>query len=102
MGLIINELISNALKYAFQDRDSGNIDLTIKQENGNLNLSVNDNGIGIPFTEIPKRSKTLGMQLIHSFSRKLKADINIDNQHGTKIQLSIPMNTFNRPEKMVS
>lgn len=101
MGLITNELISNSLKYAFADKESGQISLKIKESIGHLNLSVSDNGVGIPFTEIPKRSKTLGMQLIHSFSRKLKADISIDNQHGTKIQISVPLNHLAVTEKMV-
>jgi len=101
MGLITNELISNALKYAFQEKDLGKINLKIKEANGILFLSVSDDGIGIPFTEIPRRSKTLGMQLIHSFSKKLKADIEIENNNGTMIQLSIPVNTLKQRERMV-
>ena len=101
MGLITNELISNALKYAFKNRDSGHISLQIQELNGSLNLTVSDDGIGIPFTEIPRRSKTLGMQLIHSFSKKLKADIKIENNNGTMIQLSIPINTLKQRERMV-
>ncbi|NNF34920.1 MAG: tetratricopeptide repeat protein, partial [Saprospiraceae bacterium] len=93
MGLITNELISNALKYAFENKERGNINLSINKSNGHLNLSVSDDGKGIPFTEIPRRSKTLGMQLIHSFSKKLKGDVSIDNENGTNISLKFPIKT---------
>lgn len=91
IGLISNELISNALKYAFVGKDKGEIDITLKGSNGKLLLVVKDDGIGLPFTEIPKRSKTLGMQLIHSFAKKLEAEIQIDNISGTEISFEIPI-----------
>jgi two-component sensor histidine kinase len=91
MGLITNELISNALKYAFTGKDAGKICLAINESEGNLYLSVSDDGIGIPFTEIPKRSKTLGMQLIHSFSKKLKGKITITKQPGTTVSILFPL-----------
>ena len=90
LGLITNELVSNALKYAFENREEGEINVSLKQLNDKIYLRVTDNGLGIPFTEIPSKSVTLGMQLIKSFTRKLEANINIDNSDGTKIEIEIP------------
>ena len=91
MGLITNELISNSLKYAYEDKEAGQIELEIKTQENQLLLLVKDEGKGIPFTEIPKRSETLGMQLIHSFTKKLKGKIAIDNRDGTSFRILIPM-----------
>ncbi|MEM9548329.1 MAG: histidine kinase dimerization/phosphoacceptor domain -containing protein [Bacteroidota bacterium] len=90
MGLITNELISNSLKYAFEGKVSGTINLKIKKQGDTLELNVKDDGIGVPFTKIPKRSKTLGMQLIHSFTKKLKGEIQIMNGAGTEINITMP------------
>lgn len=87
MGLITNELISNALKYAFTDQENGHIKLTIDQEGSDVVLSVSDNGKGVPFTSLPDRSESLGLQLIKSFSEKLNATIDISNESGTTFQI---------------
>ncbi|MEL6989525.1 MAG: sensor histidine kinase, partial [Bacteroidota bacterium] len=53
MGLIVNELVSNALKYAFKDKEKGIVQLSIKQIGNAIKLSVSDDGIGLPFDELP-------------------------------------------------
>ncbi|GLR19279.1 tetratricopeptide repeat-containing sensor histidine kinase [Portibacter lacus] len=90
LGLITNELISNALKYAFENKQDGEIAVTLKKLDEKLYLKVSDNGLGIPFTVIPVKSKTLGMELIKSFTKKLGAKISIRNEHGTMIEIEIP------------
>jgi two-component sensor histidine kinase/tetratricopeptide (TPR) repeat protein len=87
MGLITNELISNALKYAFTDQEEGHIQLKIEQEGSDVVLSVSDNGKGVPFTSLPDRSESLGLQLIKSFSEKLNATVDISNVNGTSFQI---------------
>ena len=91
MGLITNELISNSLKYAFEGKEKGTLKLSITSDEKYIKLILSDDGIGIPFDEIPVKSKTLGMQLIKSFSKKLKADVIIDNKNGTSISLQMPL-----------
>lgn len=90
LGLITNELVSNSLKYAFENQKEGDISLSLKKRNDQVHLCVLDNGSGIPFTEIPSKSKTLGMQLIKSFINKLNADIKISNEGGTKVDITLP------------
>lgn len=91
MGLITNELISNALKYAFEGREKGTVSLHIARKGNNIVLEVTDNGVGLPFTEIPAKSESLGMQLIKSFAEKLDATIHIStSDNGSTFALTIP------------
>ncbi len=90
LGLIINELISNALKYAFDENKMGNINLSLKREENQLVFSIADDGRGLPESFSLEKNKTLGFRLIKAFSQKLEAALSIDGKNGTKISLSIP------------
>ncbi len=91
IGLILNELVSNSLKYAFVEKKDGKIVINLKQIGENLELSVSDNGKGLPDSFSPSTSKSLGYRLITSFARKLKADLQIFRpEKGTLVKLSIP------------
>lgn len=63
-GLIINELVINAVKYAFKDSEDGIIDILLKNESGELCLSISDSGCGIPENVDPRNTKTLGLQSV--------------------------------------
>ncbi len=91
LGLVINELISNALKYAFVNKPSGAIDILLKSSSDTLTLSVIDNGKGLPEDFSVDHVSSLGFRLIKAFSNKLKADLKINSSNeGTKISLIIP------------
>ena len=89
LGLIVNELISNALKHAFDKNQKGSISLSLKQKSDGIELKVSDDGKGIGFNEIPKSNKSLGMDLVKSFVKKLKGDLQILNGKGTTFIISI-------------
>ncbi|PHS62914.1 MAG: hypothetical protein COB12_10040 [Flavobacterium sp.] len=90
LGLIINELISNSLKYAFIKKDSGEISVALKIVNNLLKLVVSDNGVGLPENFSIENTTSLGYKLIRSFSQKLEADFNIESTNkGTLITLII-------------
>lgn len=89
LGMILNELISNALKYAFRDKDSGDIWVTLKRQNNELLLVVKDNGVGLNPGFDPNNSGSFGYEIIKAFSQKMKARINIDGSNGTDVQLII-------------
>jgi len=91
MGLIFNELISNALKYAFKKDDNGVINVSVKQEGNMINMVVSDNGEGVEFNELPKRSTSLGMNLVRSFTTKLQGKVEINNQNGTQFEIAFPI-----------
>jgi two-component sensor histidine kinase/methyl-accepting chemotaxis protein len=88
-GLIINELISNSLKYAFPNYEDENKKGLIKinfNKNGNeeLILKVSDNGIGITQSEIEEKKKnSLGLQLIETLVTQLEGSLEIDSNSGT-------------------
>ncbi|WP_418510638.1 histidine kinase dimerization/phosphoacceptor domain -containing protein [Corallibacter sp.] len=91
LGLVINELISNALKYAFKGHNSGTISIDLKEDKNQLNLTITDNGIGLPNDFSIEDSSSLGFKLIKAFSDKIEATLNIDSsEKGTSISIQIP------------
>lgn len=88
IGIIINELIVNILKHAFVEGDKNSqISISLHKKDDVLELKVADNGKGIDLKE--KKEKSFGMKLIKSLSRKLKADLTIENKNGTLVTLII-------------
>ncbi len=87
LGLILNELVSNSLKYAFNDRQ-GTLNLNLGLQDDSLNVMVRDDGPGLD-EETIETSNSYGWKMIRSLSRKLKADISIQNGKGTEILLKI-------------
>jgi two-component system response regulator len=87
-GLIIDELVSNSLKYAFKPGENGTITIDLhSNENDLFTLMVSDDGSGIPVTVDPENSETFGMQLIKYLSNQLKAELELDRKDGTKFKL---------------
>lgn len=90
-GLILNELISNALKHAFKDRSSGNIEIVLKKIDGNdYMIRFSDDGVGLPQDIDVKRSKTLGLKLISALTSQLKGTVSVINDHGTIFEIVFP------------
>jgi len=90
LGLIINELISNSLKYAFINKSSGEIAVTLHIINNKLQLIVGDNGNGLPTGFSMENSESLGYKLIRSFSQKLDANLDLESsEKGTTITLTV-------------
>ena len=89
IGLILNELISNALKYAFTENETGILSVTLKQQNNDLLLAVKDNGKGLPEGWDINQLNSLGFQIIKSFAQKLKAALMVHNNNGTEVQMLI-------------
>lgn len=88
IGIIINELIVNALKHAFSEETKhAKINISLHKIKEELILKVEDNGKGINIEK--KKEKSFGMKLIKSLSRKLKADLTIVNKNGTLVTLNI-------------
>ena len=89
LGLIINELISNSLKYAFSDKDDGVITIHLKALNkvNSYELIIGDNGIGINNSSIELHPNQIGTKLIHSFVKQLNGKIKIMDHPGTFYQI---------------
>ncbi len=92
-GLIINELVSNALKYAFPPADDrpGLVRLCLRLEPDNrLVLVISDNGVGLPPAVTPAHTATLGLQLVDMLTRQLKGHLELDRRGGTTFTLTFP------------
>jgi len=89
LGLIVNELLTNTLKYAFPDGRDGRIWIHAREQTDGLELIVRDDGIGMQQLDQQDRSQSFGYQLIEAFQRKLKADLDIKSTDGTSVRLLI-------------
>jgi len=83
LGLLINELLTNALKYAFPNGQKGEVHLSIKQVSDDYELIISDNGVGYSFDGDLDKLKTLGMRLVHSLVEQLEGTIVHKNRNGT-------------------
>ncbi len=90
-GLIINELVSNAVKYAFPDGRAGTITVAVKHLKDNFyNLIVKDDGIGVTEGVDIKKSDSLGIQLVTLLSRQLNGSIEVNTapDKGTRFTIT--------------
>jgi two-component sensor histidine kinase len=83
-GLIVNELVSNALKHAFPNGNTGTIRIELKEENELVYLGIMDDGVGLPDTLDTKNTETLGLQLVWSLAEQLDAKLDIKSDSGTE------------------
>jgi len=83
-GLIINELVTNALKHAFHGCNSGCVRVGMQRIDANqLELRVQDDGIGFPATLDPRQVTTLGLDLVYTFAEQLDAEVGLIRDGGT-------------------
>ncbi|MCK5148262.1 PAS domain S-box protein [bacterium] len=89
IGLILNELVSNAVKHAFPDK-GGNIKIISQVKGEKLVLIVEDDGIGCPALPALENADTLGFELIHILTMQLEGEITIDGSNGLKVKIAFP------------
>ncbi|AAM05038.1 sensory transduction histidine kinase [Methanosarcina acetivorans C2A] len=106
LGIIINELVSNSLKYAFPDRDKGEIRIKLRREekgeckiNGcksaDFVLTVSDDGIGIPENLDIKDLDSLGLQLVISLVDQLDGELKLKRGNGTEFTIKFAVTEKN-------
>lgn len=88
LGLIINELVTNSYKYAFEGKDKGAIHITAQKGEKTIQIAVADNGIGF---ENAKTKSSYGMKLIKGLSHELDGKFSFTLSEGTRFQLEIPV-----------
>ncbi len=90
-GLILNELMTNVLKYAYPNGGSGEVSIELKEiEPGRVRLSVSDHGIGLPAGWDWKISKSLGLPIVDGLTKQLDGTLTIRSEHGTQFILEFP------------
>jgi len=87
-GLILNELISNAYKHAFKDRDHGEIKIVCTKMGGKFTMMVSDNGIGFEAASIIEKPVSLGLTLISALVQQVNGNIKVVNKNGTTYYIS--------------
>ncbi|MBN1948317.1 MAG: PAS domain S-box protein [Candidatus Cloacimonetes bacterium] len=89
-GLIINELVSNSLKYAFTDDRKGKIRISIQASSDSFRLEVSDTGIGMPAELDFQNTESLGLQLVMSLIGQLHGKITMQAGNGTTFLIDFP------------
>ena len=90
-GIIVNELLTNAFKYAFPSRWNGEASIEVgvrSVDDRRVEVVVQDNGIGLPEGLDPSNTATLGFSLVHMLVHQLKGTVSIGRKNGTRISFS--------------
>jgi PAS domain S-box-containing protein len=95
-GLILNELLTNALKYAFPDAQPGDIYIGLRAEAGQVTLSVCDTGIGFPPDLDFRRTESLGLQLVSMLTEQLGGTITLSRHCGSAFVITFPHHSSHR------
>lgn len=96
-GLIINELVSNALKYAFPNHQAGTITIRLRPSTTAVDrviLVIADDGIGMPAGFDWKTSESLGLQIVYGLVHQLRGTLTLDTQdtqRGTRFEIELPL-----------
>jgi PAS domain S-box-containing protein len=87
-GLIINELVSNCLKHAFPDGQSGIVQIKLANKLDSYAITIKDNGIGLPEETAPMSAETLGLQLVNDLVKQIEGKIMVRRESGTTFQIT--------------
>jgi PAS domain S-box-containing protein len=96
VGLVINELLSNALKHAFAGRDEGRIEVILTaSESGMINLRVSDDGVGLPPGFDINKSKTLGLRLVKIITEdQLRGTLEVTGEEGATFNIEFDITDY--------
>lgn len=87
LGIIVNELFTNIMKYAFKDRDDGLIIASASLKDNRAIVIIQDNGIGIPESVDIENSTGFGLMLVRVLTKQINGTVRIERQNGTKVTL---------------
>lgn len=89
-GLIVNELVSNALEHAFPDKQGGTVRLALKTVEENVQLVVEDNGVGLPKGFAASNTDSLGLRLVRGLVQQLNGTLNTESTTGLRFIITFP------------
>ncbi|MCW8850164.1 MAG: sensor histidine kinase, partial [Melioribacteraceae bacterium] len=102
-GLIVNELVSNSMKYAFPencDVKNPKINISIKRlDELKYRLVISDNGVGVPIDYDQENSKSLGLQLVNSLIAQVEGKLEVGDENGTEYKITFIDRNKVRTEK---
>ncbi|MEH2444203.1 PAS domain S-box protein [Nostoc sp.] len=96
-GLVINELISNALKHAFPNQQAGKISIALRNIGNNIEMTIRDNGIGLPDNLDWTNTDSLGLSLVYDLvTEQLEGDITLERNRGTVFKIQFTQLTLHQ------
>ena len=99
-GLIINELVTNSLKYAFPNSANGKIDISLKKKSTQgIELRIKDNGIGLPEKIDMENPDSLGLQIVQALVNQLHGKIDFSSKNGTEFFIRFSLIQQKRKKK---
>jgi len=102
LGLIINEAVSNSIKYAFPGKRKGEILISLVDNGEQIKLELADDGIGMPQNTYQTEKESLGLELMKGLSEDIEADISFDVKNGTRITIIFRPDALNDPESFLN
>ena len=91
VGLIVNEILTNSLKYAFPNHKHGNIYVSLKKTNEEAVIEIADDGVGVSNNFNINEAKGMGLQLINMLTQQLSGTLTVKSNHGTKFKVVFPL-----------
>ncbi|MEJ1241879.1 sensor histidine kinase [Chryseolinea sp. T2] len=89
LGLILNEAISNSIKYAFPNRARGRVRISVtRTEDGLYKLSITDDGVGLPLSQNNNDHESFGIRLMQGLSRQLGGALTVESGSGVSVEVS--------------
>ena len=92
IGIMVNEILTNAMKYAFVDRTSGLLSITATKKEDVIVFSIQDNGVGMPESIHFANSSGFGLQLVQMLAKQIRGKVDIERNQGTKFTLEFKFN----------
>jgi two-component sensor histidine kinase/DNA-binding response OmpR family regulator len=90
LGIIVNELLTNAIKHAFGSREAGTVAIVLRRHADRIELIVGDDGPGWPDDFSPDSSVGFGIMLVRMLSEQLEGTVSFESDHGARVVLQFP------------
>jgi len=90
-GLIMNELITNALRHGFKDRTRGTLRVEMSQEDSGISIIVEDDGSGLPADFDLGKVSTLGLQIVTMLAKQLRGEFVVESAHPARFRVRLPL-----------
>jgi two-component sensor histidine kinase len=87
IGLIINEAVTNSIKYAFVNRAHGQITIKLHEQRDKIVVIISDDGVGIDMELLNTSTRSMGLRLIRGLTGDIGGKVSFNNEHGTEIRL---------------
>ena len=91
LGIIVNEIITNIMKYAFTNTDNPSLDISLDKNVKNIILTIQDNGCGLPENFSLENQTGFGLKLISMLTYQLQGEFKMENNKGTRVVLTFPL-----------